>query len=68
MRTNIVLDDALIKKAFSVSDDVTTKKDLIHKALIEYIRLKSRKDLTELAGFINFHKGYDHKHLRKTKV
>lgn len=64
MRTNIVIDDALIREAFAVSE-ARTKKDLIHEALREYIRLKKRKDLTELAGRISFYPGYDHKALRK---
>ena len=66
MRTNIVIDDELLNEAFSVSD-AKTKKDLIHEALEEFIRLKKRKDLTELAGSIKFHKNYDHKKLRKLR-
>ena len=38
-----------------------------NEALREYIRLKKRKDLTELAGLIQFRKGYDHKKSRKTR-
>ncbi|RPH87224.1 MAG: type II toxin-antitoxin system VapB family antitoxin [Desulfobacteraceae bacterium] len=64
MRTNIVIDDELIKEAFSVSR-AKTKKDLIHEALKELIRLKKRKDLTELSGRISFYPGFDHKELRK---
>ncbi len=66
MRTNIVLDDDLMREAFSVSK-AKTKKELVHEALIELVHLRKRKDLTELAGSIQFHKGYDHKKLRKTK-
>jgi Arc/MetJ family transcription regulator len=60
MRTNIDIDEDLLEQAFSVSR-LRTKKELIHEALKEFIRLRSRKDLTELAGFIQFHEGYDHK-------
>jgi len=67
MRTNIVIDDELLNEAFSVSN-AKTKKDLIHEALREYVRLKKRRDLTELAGAISFHKNFDHKKLRKLKV
>jgi Arc/MetJ family transcription regulator len=63
MRTNIDIDDALLKEAFSFSN-AKTKKDLIHEALVEFIRLKKRKDLTELAGRIRFSQNYDHKKLR----
>ena len=67
MRTNIVIDDELLNEAFSVSN-AKTKKDLIHEALREFVRLKKRKDLTELAGNIQFHKNYDHKKLRKLRT
>ena len=66
MRTNIDINDDLLEQAFSVSH-LRTKKELIHEALKEYIRLKKRKDLTELAGFIEFRNDYDHKKLRETR-
>ncbi len=66
MRTNIVIDDELLNEAFSLSN-AKTKKDLIHEALKEFIRLKKRKDLTELAGTVKFHKNYNHKKLRKLR-
>ena len=66
VRTNIVIDDKLLEEAFSVSM-AKTKKDLIHEALMELIRLRKRKDLTELAGSINFYKDFDHKKLRKMR-
>jgi len=66
MRTNIDINEKLLEEAFSVSQ-VRSKKDLIHEALREYIRLKKRKDLTELAGTIEFFEGYNHKELRKTR-
>ena len=66
MRTNIVIDDDLLNQAFSVSS-ARTKKDLIHEALSEFVRLKKQKDLTDLAGSVTFHKNYDHKELRKLR-
>jgi Arc/MetJ family transcription regulator len=66
MRTNIVIDDDLLEEAFSVSK-AKTKKELIHEALAELIHLKKRKDMTELAGLVEFHKNYDHKKLRKIR-
>lgn len=66
MRTNIVIDDALLKEAFSFSQS-KTKKDIIHEALREFIRLKRKKDLTDLAGRISFYPGFDHKVVRKTR-
>ncbi len=66
MRTNIVINDDLLEEAFSVSS-ARTKKALIHEALRELIRIRKVKDLTELAGRIEFYRGYDHKRLRKTR-
>ena len=66
MRTNIVIDDELLNEAFSVSN-AKTKKALIHEALEEFIRLKKRKNLSDLAGSITFSKNYDHKKLRKLR-
>ncbi len=66
MRTNIVIDDNLLNEAFTVSQ-AKTKKDLIHEALRVLIRLRKRKDLTELAGSIEFYEGFDHKKLRKLR-
>lgn len=64
MRTNVVLDDALVREAFKHAE-VKTKKDLISLALREFIERKSRRDLTELRGKVSFRKGYDYKKLRK---
>jgi len=66
MRTNIVINDDLLDEAFSVSVS-RTKKGLIHEALHELIRIRKIKDLTELAGQVEFHKGFDHKKVRKTR-
>ena len=66
MRTNIVIDDRLMEEAFSVCT-ARTKKELIHQALREFIRLKRRRDMTELAGSIEFFDTFDHKELRKIR-
>jgi Arc/MetJ family transcription regulator len=66
MRTNIVLDDELMEEAFKHSD-ARTKKDLIHEALRELIRLRRRRSLLELKGRIQFHDGYDYRALRDTR-
>lgn len=63
MRTNILLDDKLLKEAFKLSD-ASTKKDLIHEALLLYVQMKSRKNLRDLGGKIRFADDYDHKKLR----
>jgi Arc/MetJ family transcription regulator len=63
MRTNIVLDDELIKKALKFSK-ARTKKDLVHEALEELIAVRQKRDLRELRGKIGFRKDYDYKALR----
>lgn len=66
MKTNIVISDHLLEEAFSVSK-VRTKKALVEEALGELVRLRKRKDMTELAGSIQFRRDYDPKKLRKTR-
>lgn len=66
MRTNIDINEELLEEAFSVSN-LRSKKDLIHEALREFIRLKKRKDMTELAGTIEFYSEFDHKKMRETR-
>jgi Arc/MetJ family transcription regulator len=66
MRTNIVIDEKLLREAFSVSE-ARTKKDLIHEALRVLVSVRKRKDLTELAGKIDLTDDYDHKVLRKMR-
>jgi Arc/MetJ family transcription regulator len=64
MRTNIVLNDELVKKAFEHSS-ARTKKELVHEALEELISARQRRDLRDLRGKILFARDYDHKKLRK---
>ena len=66
MRTNIVLDDDLVKEAFRHSR-AQTKKELVHEALRELIRARSRKSLLRLRGKIRFADGYDFKKLRAAR-
>ena len=63
MRTNIDLDDALVAEAFRYAN-VTTKKDLVHLALREFVERRTRKDMRDLRGRIRFADGSDHKALR----
>jgi Arc/MetJ family transcription regulator len=64
MRTNIVLDDELVQAAFRVSK-ARTKRELVHEALEELVRVRGRKSLLDLKGKIRFSKGYDYKKLRE---
>jgi len=63
MRTNIVLDDKLVKEAFKYSK-VKTKKDLVETALKEFVENHRRMDIRELRGKISFQPNYDYKSLR----
>ncbi|MBT9148069.1 MAG: hypothetical protein DDT32_01838 [Syntrophomonadaceae bacterium] len=64
MRTNIVIDDKLMEQAMRVSG-FSTKKDVVERALLEFVQRHTRKDLTELQGKIQFADNYDYKALRK---
>ena len=66
MRTNIVLDDDLVKEAFKYSG-AKTKKELIHLALKELVENKQRLNLLDLEGEIEFDSDYDYKRLREGK-
>lgn len=64
MRTNIVLDDELVEEAFRHSD-AKTKRELVDRALREFVENRKRRDVRELRGKISFHSGYDYKKLRE---
>jgi Arc/MetJ family transcription regulator len=66
MRTNIDIDDALLKQAFKFSQ-AKTKKELINQALKEFVENRRRLNLSELEGRIEFVDGYDHKSMREGK-
>jgi len=66
MRTNIVLDDILVKEALKYSR-AKTKRELIHQALEEFVKNRRRRNLLDLAGKIEFAEGYDYKSLREGK-
>ena len=63
MRTNIVLDDKLVKEAFKYSR-AKSKKELIAMVLKEFVENRRRLNLLDLDGKIEFSKGYDYKSLR----
>lgn len=64
MRTNIVLDDQLIKEATQLTG-VSTKRELVDLALRELIRSRRKKNLFDLAGQIELADGYDYKAARE---
>jgi Arc/MetJ family transcription regulator len=66
MRTNIVLEDQLVERALRLAP-VKTKRALIHLALDEFVRNRSRKDLRELRGRVSFAPDYDYKKARRSR-
>jgi len=63
MRTNIVIDDALVEEAFSVSD-VRTKRELVDRALREFVARHKRRNLMDLYGSDGMDPEYDYKAAR----
>ena len=66
MRTNVVLDERLVDEALKLSN-AKTKKELIHKALKEFVENRKRLNLLDLSGKIKFAEGYDYKGMREGK-
>ena len=66
MRTNIDIDDALLKQAFKFSQ-AKTKRELINQALKEFVENRRRRNLSELEGKIEFIDEYDYKSMREGK-
>ena len=65
MRTNIVLNDELLDEAFKFSQSISTKRELIETALIEYVNNRKRKNIRDLKGKIDFIDNYDYKSMRQ---
>jgi Arc/MetJ family transcription regulator len=64
MRTNIVLDEALVEEAFRYAN-VTTKRELIDLALREFLENHKRRDVSKLRGKGLLDSLYDYKSLRR---
>ena len=64
MRTNVVIDDGIMRKAMSLSN-LKTKRSVIEMALREFVTSRSMADLSELRGQIQFADDYDYKALRE---
>lgn len=67
MRTNIELDDELLRAAFRYTE-VKTKRELVHLALREFIEHRRRKDLRELLGGDTISADYDYKQHRERQT
>lgn len=64
MRTNIIIDDTLMQRAMEVSG-LKTKREVVEKAIIEFVERRTRKDLKELRGKIQFADDYDYRAMRE---
>ena len=64
MRTNIVIDDRLVKKGMKYTG-ITTKKNLVDHALRELVKRKERKGLLTLKGKLEWEG--DLKQIRKRR-
>ncbi len=63
MRTNIVLNDNLVKEAFLYTQ-VETKRELVELALREFVENHQRRDIRELRGKIKLDPHYNYKEQR----
>jgi Arc/MetJ family transcription regulator len=63
MRTNIVLDDELVREAFRHAP-VKTKRELIDLALREFVASRKRRDMRDLIGKVKLDPHYDYKKAR----
>lgn len=63
MRTNIVLDEKLVKEAFRYAH-VSTKKELIDLALREFVENHRRKDVRDIRGKVKIDDKYNYKAAR----
>jgi Arc/MetJ family transcription regulator len=66
MRTNIMLNDALVAEAQRLTG-ISTKRALVDEALRALIASRKRKSLLELEGKIRFADGYDYKASREDR-
>lgn len=64
MRTNIVIDEKLLKTAFRYTN-VKTKKQLIELTLKEFIENHQRRDIREIQNQICLDPNYDYKKSRE---
>jgi Arc/MetJ family transcription regulator len=53
MRTNVIIDERIIKKALNYTG-LKTKKEVINYALEELIKRKERKEILKLAGKLHW--------------
>ncbi len=66
MRTNIEIDDKLMKEAMKASRvETKTKKAVVEEALQLLVNIRGREKLRDLFGKVEFWEGYDYKAMRR---
>ena len=65
MRTNIEIDDELMREAQEAAG-THTKKDTVEAALRYLIRMKAQERIRDIRGKAEFWPGFDYKALRET--
>ena len=63
MRTNIVLDEKLVKEAMKLAN-VKTKREVVNLALQRFVQSGKQKRLLDLHGDGGVRKNYDYKKVR----
>ena len=63
MRTNIVLDDGLVREAMKLAN-VKTKREAVDVALRRFVQTGRQRKLLALKGAGGIRAGYDYKHAR----
>ena len=63
MRTNIVLDEALVKEALKLGR-ISTMRELVDVALHEFVAHRKRLNLRDLKGAGGLRDDYDYKAMR----
>lgn len=65
-RTNIVLQDDLVKDGMELSG-ARSRRELVHNALEAYVSWLKRGRIKQLRGQVEYYEGYDHVHLRNRR-
>ena len=66
MATNLNIDERLLAEAQRLGGK-KTKRETVNDALEEYIRSRKQKEILNVFGKIQFHRGYDYKRLRRSR-
>jgi Arc/MetJ family transcription regulator len=67
LRTNIDLNEDLVDEGMKLTG-VRTKRELVNRALQEFVENHRRLDIRNLRGKVQFRSDYDHKRLRREEA